>query len=355
MGKRSKHSKKRNNGFAKLMVLVLIVFAIVSIVVINNNNNNNNGNDIVQTSKEIKNNNNGDDKVAPEITLDEDKTVVAKGEKYKIKATAKDDIDGDLTSKIEVSELDTSKEGEYTVTLSVKDNAGNKAEKTQKVIVRKELEDGLPVLMYHFFYDDNKYYKKDSNWLKISDFEDQLKYMSENNYNFPTWEEVNDFIDGKYKLPTKSVVLTVDDGDDSFFDLAVPLLQKYKIPATSFVVTSWYGHRYDPNMKYVVWESHSDQMHQSGENGKGRMVNWSKSEIVSDLKESSRILGGADVFCYPFGHYNDTAIAALKEADYKLAFTVEGGRVSKSDNKYTLPRVRVGDGNSLSYFIECIE
>ena len=47
-----------------------------------------------------------------------------------------------------------------------------------------------------------------------------------------TESEVEDFIDGKIQLPSKSVVLTVDDGDDSFFELAIPLLQKYNVNAT---------------------------------------------------------------------------------------------------------------------------
>ncbi len=213
---------------------------------------------------------------------------------------------------------------------------------------------GLPVLMYHFFYDDVKYFKKDNNWLKISDFEAQVKYMSENNFYFPTWDEVVKYVDGKANLPAKSVVITVDDGDPSFFDLAVPILQKYNVTATSFVVTSWYGYRYNPDMKNVVFESHSDNMHQSGANGKGRMVNWSYDEILKDIKTSSETLGNCDIFCYPFGHYNDTAIRALKDANYKLAFTVEGGRVKPGQNKYQLPRVRVSDGNSLKYFIGSI-
>ena len=293
-----------------------------------------------------------DDKESPIIEVDEFRPqIVVKGEKFKTKATAKDETDGDLTNNIEYDSLDTSKEGEYEVTLKVSDKAGNTTEKTQKVIVRDELaKSGLPVTMYHFFYDNEKYFKQDNNWLDINDFDKQLNYLNENNFYFPTWEEVEDYLDGKIKLPSKSIVLTCDDGDDSFFDLAVPVMQKYHIPVTSFVITDWYGYKYDANIEYVVWESHSAGMHQSGSNGKGRIVNWTKAQIVEDLQKSSQILGGADIFCYPFGHYNDTAIEALKEAEYKMAFTVEGGRITPGMNKYKLPRVRVTAGNSLEYF-----
>ena len=292
------------------------------------------------------------DTIAPIITLDEFRPqIIVKGEEFKTNATAKDETDGDLTDSIISDGLDTSKEGEFDVVLKVSDKAGNTTEKKQKVIVRDELaKSGLPVTMYHFFYDNEKYFKQDNNWLDINDFDKQLNYLNENNFYFPTWEEVELYLDGKIKLPSKSVVLTCDDGDPSFFDLAVPVMQKYHIPVTSFVVTEWYGHKYDANLEYVVWESHSANMHQSGSNGKGRMVNWTKAQIVEDLNSSSQVLGGADIFCYPFGHYNDTAIEALKEANYKMAFTVEGGRITPGMNKYKLPRVRVTAGNSLEYF-----
>ena len=346
MGKRG-YGRRNKNALLVLILMVLIVVA--AFMFFKNKNQEKKGEDVDTSAKQEK-----IDSVAPEIVLNDEKTILAVGEKYTVKATAKDDVDGDITSKIQFSEIDTSKEGEYNITLSVSDNAGNKTEKVQKVIVRQELSNGLPVLMYHFFYDNVKYSKRDNNWLKAEDFEAQLKYMTENDFYFPTWDEVSNYIDGKIKLPSKSVVLTVDDGDDSFFDVAVPLLQKYKVPATSFVITAWYGQRYDANMKYVVWESHSSNMHEPGANGKGRMVNWTYDEIVGDLKASSEALGGANVFCYPFGHYNDTAIKALKDTNYILAFTVEGGRVKKNADKYKLPRVRVTDGNSLKYFISSI-
>jgi len=347
--KKIKKRAKNEKALIKLLIIIFIILMAIYVFNIKNKENSENSNNIGNVVKNEK-----IDNIAPEITLSEEKTIITIGEKYIPKATAKDDVDGDITSRIQTSELDTSKAGEYEINIFVSDNAGNKTEKKQKVIIREELKNGLPVLMYHFFYDNNKYFKADNNWLNINDFEEQLKYMNENNFYFPTWNEVNDYIDGKIKLPSKSVILTVDDGDASFFDLAVPLLQKYKIPATSFVITSWYGHRYDSAMQYVVWESHSNDMHEAGANGKGRMVNWNYEQVVEDVKESSKILGGANVFCYPFGHYNDTAIKALKDTGYILAFTVEGGRVNKNTNKYKLPRVRVTEGNSLNYFIKSI-
>ena len=43
-------------------------------------------------------------------------------------------------------------------------------------------DSGLPVLMYHFFYDKNKREPQDGNWIEINDFETQMKYLSENDF-----------------------------------------------------------------------------------------------------------------------------------------------------------------------------
>lgn len=204
--------------------------------------------------------------------------------------------------------------------------------------------------MYHFFYDENKTTGQDNNWIEISDFEEQMKYLSENNFYFPTWEEVEQYIDGKIKLPEKSVVITVDDGDDSFFDLAVPVIQKYDAQATSFVITSWYGYRANDKQENISYQSHSDCMHEGGSNGKGVMLSWSYDKILEDVKQSSDILGGATIFCYPFGQYNDLDKKVLKDAGYKLAFTTQGGRVYKGASRYELPRVRISKNTSISEF-----
>lgn len=62
--------------------------------------------------------------------------------------------------------------------------------------------------MYHYFYDkSNGEIGENSNYMEVSDFDNQMKYLSENNYYFPTWDEVASFIDGKQVLPEKSVVI----------------------------------------------------------------------------------------------------------------------------------------------------
>ena len=95
--------------------------------------------------KHTQSNNN----IKPEITLKGKENVTVKiNEKYKDEgATAKDSVDGDLTSEITteikfkdkvVKEVDTSIEGTYTITYTVKNKAGNSASVTRTVKVEKK-------------------------------------------------------------------------------------------------------------------------------------------------------------------------------------------------------------------------
>ena len=334
--------KKQKINLKKVLFVIAIV--IIAIILIKSTNSKKDEN--VKVSKDHQ-----QDLTAPEIYLDE-KNIFVIGEEFEDNTKATDDVDGDITSKItKTGEVDVNKAGTYEITYSVTDNAGNTTEKKREVSVCEALKNGLPVLMYHFFYDQNiKTSGIDNNYIEISKFEEQMKYLSENNFYFPTWEEVEDYIDGKIYLPEKSVVITVDDGDDSFFELAIPVIQKYNVQATSFVITSWYGWRANDKQSNISYQSHSDAMHVGGANGKGVMLSWSYDQMFEDLKTSSNTLGGATIFCYPFGHYNDLDKQVLKDAGYKLAFTVNAGRVFKNSPKYELPRVRISGNTTLTEF-----
>lgn len=211
--------------------------------------------------------------------------------------------------------------------------------------------------MYHFFYDASKGQKgADNNWMEISAFEKQMKYLADNNFYFPTWKEVEDYIDKKIELPSKSVVITIDDGDESFIKLAIPVIEKYNVKATSFVVTSWNGDWLPKTYKsnHLDFQSHSHDMHRAGANGKGRLVNLSYKEALEDVTKSKNIIGNCTVFCYPFGHFNSNSQKVLKDAGYNLAFTTNGGRVLPGANKFALPRVRMSKGISMQNFINSV-
>ena len=80
------------------------------------------------------------DKIAPEIKLlgGEELYILLGGKYSEPGYTVSDNYDTDLMDKVKVSgSVNTSKEGEYTLTYTVSDDSGNKTEVTRKVIVKK--------------------------------------------------------------------------------------------------------------------------------------------------------------------------------------------------------------------------
>lgn len=312
------------------------------------------------------------DKELPSISLNGDSEItIYVGDNYIDPGyEAIDNVDGDITENVQVTgDVDSEIVGEYIITYTVSDSSSNVASQTRKVrVIEKKVVTaanivkpttsgtGLPVLMYHFFYDASKGETgKDANWMEISDFEAQMKYLADNNFYFPTWDEVVSYVNGTTTLPERSIVVTIDDGDVSFIDYAIPVIEKYNVLATSFAITGWNGEwlagRFNFPGSHLNVQSHSHDAHRSGANGRGRLVNMTYEEALEDVTKSRDLTGGAIVFCYPFGHYNDTAIQALKDANYKLAFTTVGGRVYPGANPYALPRVRMSRGITLQDFV----
>ncbi|MET0811955.1 MAG: xylanase, partial [Microbacterium sp.] len=136
------------------------------------------------------------------------------------------------------------------------------------------------------------------------------------------------------------------------FDLAAPVVDKYMLLTTSFMITA-YRQDAAPN-PYVLRRSHTHDMHQAGANGKGRIVNWTPGEIAADMRTSATVLGVKEVMAYPFGHYNDTAKEGLRQAGFEMARTIEPGYVTIGTDKLALPTVRIDYGMGLDALIDLI-
>lgn len=290
-------------------------------------------------------------------------TLVREGDPYiESGAFATDKKKGPIhKSKIKISgKVDTSTPGVYKVKYSVQLGAKKKSIVRKVDVVKKnEFEadqDGIPVMMYHYVYkEDNKPDNIGANHILDTDLEQHFKYLKQNNYYFPSYSELRAYIDGKIQLPTKSVILTFDDGELGFLTYGIQLAEKYKIPITSFIIVSDdEGHKArDYASPCVQFQTHSYDMHRAGGHigHGGRISTMSKEEIVDDLKKSTKSCGNGDAFAYPFGDYTSDAKMAADESGILCSFTTEYGKVKKGSDPRILPRVRVTGGNSLTAWI----
>lgn len=218
---------------------------------------------------------------------------------------------------------------------------------------------GVPILMYHYVYDpDNPPENLHANYISTDDLESHLKFLVEEDYYFPTWREIRDFVDCKIDLPEKSVVLCFDDGSKNFIELGIPLLEKYGVRATSFVIASKNGEEMAAmDLKHVQLQSHSYDMHRGGGyiGHGGIFTALGYEEALADLKTSIEILGNGDAFAYPYGDYTDYCMQTVEDAGFLCAVTTEYGRVYPGDNPYALSRVRIALGNGLEIFQSLVQ
>ena len=221
-----------------------------------------------------------------------------------------------------------------------------------KNTIDKKVTSSIPVLNYHFFYDPNNEECNESICLKKDLFESHLKYFKENNYYTATTKDLALWIDKKINLPLKTVLITVDDGALGTNTHLIELLEKYDLKATLFLITAWWNKdKYKSNNLEI--QSHGNDWHIENYCNKvsrgAKALCLNKKELVKDLKASIKKLDGEKTaFCYPFYLYNNTMIDALKETGFRIAFTGGERKVTRSDNKYKLPRFIIYNGTNVN-------
>lgn len=216
-------------------------------------------------------------------------------------------------------------------------------------------EQTVSILGYHSFMESDKRIElniTDNMVMDIENFEEQLKYLKKHNYKTLTLDEFYCFHQGKCKIPRKSVLITMDDGYQSNYDLAFPLLKKYNMNAAVFYLginidssNENYMHQETikkttekyPNIEFA---SHSYNLHIEGS------IEQEKNMLLADITKQKENIN-SKYYAYPFGAYNKKMIEALKEEGYKMAFTFgpdkEHRKASIKDDKYKIPRLNISN------------
>ncbi len=210
----------------------------------------------------------------------------------------------------------------------------------------------IPVLNYHSIGN-----QPDNNAvLSPRNLEAQMNYLSKEGYTTLTLRQFIDIWQGKIEAPSKSVLLTFDDGYADNYHEAMPILKKYNFKATLFMSPGSVGDGW-----YIDWEQ-AKELHESGWDIQPHgmthpylnklTLNNQRAEIEESAKLIEEKLGiKAEVFCYPYGVYNKDTLKILTDNHYKLAFTIDQGYAETSQNPLTLKRLFIGGKDSLDTFI----
>ncbi|MBE5106868.1 polysaccharide deacetylase family protein [Bacillus thuringiensis] len=218
-------------------------------------------------------------------------------------------------------------------------------------------QEKIPVLQYYYLANDkdkkeNPDFKNRGNILSASEFEKQIKYLSDNKYHTLTLKEFNGFIKDKKPLPEKSVLITFDNSSKSNYIYAYPILKKYNMHAVSFAVSSKLTEKVQKfdsqniqrlskdeleKMKDVFeFGSHTHDLQKVIDN-KPALIKTAKDDVKKDILQSNKLLQ-TNYFSYPFGKYNKASVEALNELKVALAFTSSPGYATEDSKPLEIKR-----------------
>ena len=220
-----------------------------------------------------------------------------------------------------------------------------------------------PILMYHYINSEEPLRSR----LGVSpkSFERQMRFLREHKYNIVSLEELTDLIKNKKKIPSKTIVITFDDGYLDNYTNAYPVLKKYNIPATIFVVINRIG-KHLGNDDYMSWQQIKElsvlglvTIGSHSMNHPNLSEMRSEGELKEEIFESKKILEKelnkeVKFFSYPFGGRSLDARRLVSLAGYKAAVGTNFPKGSPGDNIYALKRLRISE-NSNNLFIFWIE
>jgi peptidoglycan/xylan/chitin deacetylase (PgdA/CDA1 family) len=217
----------------------------------------------------------------------------------------------------------------------------------------KSRAEAVPILLYHRFGAE----VADSMTVTTAYFESQLKYFRDQGYTVIPLRELVDFHLGKrLSIPSRSLVITADDGHKSVYTDMFPLLKKYHVPATLFLYPSALS-----NAPYAMTWEQLKEMKATGlldlqshtfwhPNFKKEKRNLRTDEYEDLVKSQMKKAKGrlekefnarVDMLAWPFGIYDEGLIRKATAAGYVAGFTMERRDAALFDNIMALPRYLV--------------
>lgn len=234
-------------------------------------------------------------------------------------------------------------------------------EKDQMIVIplKEENKGGLsvdgyqvvPILCYHHFAENCK----SPLCAPTHILDQQMRYLKDNHYRVISLSELLDFLNYRHAIPKRSVLITIDDGYRSAYNIAYPILKKYGFTATLFIYTNFVG----VSKNAITWDqlremkadgfeieshtiSHCDLTKKmKGEATKAYMERIKKELFVSKQILDEKLEQDTIGLAFPYGRYNQRVLNMCDEAGYRLSLSVRRGGNPFFTDPLTLKRNQV--------------
>jgi peptidoglycan/xylan/chitin deacetylase (PgdA/CDA1 family) len=221
------------------------------------------------------------------------------------------------------------------------------------------LKNRASILMYHSVGNNGAFFT-----VTPGNFERQLAEIKKRKLKTIKLGELVDLLKKKEDI-SNTVCITFDDGYRDNLEIALPILEKYQIPASFFIATGFVSNDFSTSdgvtlpimseeeirklaahpLAEVLPHGHSHQ----------KMSEIATEEAVADAERSfselSRLIGKTRrILAYPKGRFTSELAKRLAAAGWEAAVTVSEGLVSVSGDACTLKRNSINRTTEMAQF-----
>jgi peptidoglycan/xylan/chitin deacetylase (PgdA/CDA1 family) len=205
----------------------------------------------------------------------------------------------------------------------------------------------VPVLTYHRVCSSPCLGQLD---LKVesSNFAAELAALHAHGYHTISQAQLFNALYHGAALPTKPVIVSVDDGYKEDVTTILPDLERYRMVATFFIISGRF------KGQLFVNEDQVRQLDQAGMDIGAHSVTHliplpsaSASRLKMEVEGSKHTLEQVvghpvSVFAYPFGNFDSRVIDEVRSAGFAMAFTTAAGTTESTTAPFAMPRIHVG-------------
>ena len=221
----------------------------------------------------------------------------------------------------------------------------------------------VPILCYHRVCPESDFGIIRSLCVKPQDFERQMRWLKVLGYTALSIQTLVHYLRLQKNVPSRSVVITFDDGYQDNYTYAFPVLKKFGFAANIFLVTDLIGktNAWDGENVPLLTEDQIVEMRDAGivfgshTASHVDMTKSSDSRVLEELARSKKkiedLTWRKDVpFCYPYARLNLETKRRVRDAGYLCGLAMDLGPKDQPSDLFELKRFQVFPSTSLFGF-----
>ena len=240
---------------------------------------------------------------------------------------------------------------------------------------------GATILCYHSIASAGPKKAMQDDSVSCALFREHMAYLQEREYSFLSLGQLCSLLENRQPVPSRSVILTFDDGYRNNYTHAYPILAEFKIPATIFLTVSYIGMLEFPWLSKCVtpdnvedlsplnWSQVSELIREGIEMGSHSHTHMllplvNNTQLLEELSVSKqrieekigqRVHSFALPYSFPIWHWRwptfwPRLVDSLERSGYSSCCTLVRGHISQSDYPFRLKRIVITKHDNLPLF-----